>query len=77
MRLCEKGSDGRRRQRDAELKTKKHTMMWGIPGVQIDLNDVDLGCMTVCSVETRVKDLVTSINNMEWGRMTMAEMRVL
>ena len=49
-----------------------------ILGVQVDLADSRLGAFTVCNVETRVRDIVGSINGvLEKGVMTMAEMRVL
>ena len=49
-----------------------------ILGVQVDLSESSLGTYSVCNVETRVRDLVSSVNSLlEKGRMTMAEMRVL
>ena len=49
-----------------------------ILGVQIDLNESILGAFTICNVESRVKELVSTIDDiLERRSMSSAEMRVL
>jgi hypothetical protein len=49
-----------------------------IPGVQIDLNESTLGSFTICNVESRAKELVSTIDDiLERQPMSSAEMRVL
>ena len=49
-----------------------------ILGVQINLNESMMGIFTICNVETRIKDLVNSINLiLEKKTLSAAEMRVL
>ena len=49
-----------------------------ILGVQIDLAESNVGILTVCNVETRVKDLVAAIDHiLSKGTMSSSEMRIL
>eukprot|EP00435_Cladocopium_sp_Y103_P035364 s4056_g9.t1 len=60
------------------LKRKQILPIARILGVQIDLNESLVGAFSVCNVETRVKDLVSTIDGiLSKKTMSAAEMRVL
>eukprot|EP00435_Cladocopium_sp_Y103_P067161 s1265_g29.t1 len=49
-----------------------------ILGVQIDLQDAHLGCVTICNVESRIKELTATIDDIVTrGKISAAEMRAL
>ena len=59
-------------------KEAKFDSIAKILGVQINLAETNVGVITICNVETRVKDLVAAIDKiLERRTMSSAEMRIL